>query len=510
MDAREQLEAVIAFLKSSAAGEMGQSAVERTIQQRSTDIMRLLLQGFIDSFGSGEAAEPVVGRSGVEHRQQRMHTRALESTFGTVSVSRSGYPGDGLESLHPLDGRLNLPPELYSHELQRQVVQEVSKGSFEEAIHSVAGRTKGEMPKRQARESVIRAAQDFETFYAQRTAQAAEAGAGSAVVVLSTDGKGVPMRFEDLREQTRKAAAGKPRHKLKGRRSKGEKRHRKRMATVAVVYTVDRFVRTPEQVIEECARAQKDAAQRKPRPRPENKRVWASLEKEAKEVVGQAFEEAQRRDPHQQRQWVGVVDGNKPQLGYLRKGARALGVALTIVLDIVHVREYLWKAGLCFHQEGSAELEQWVNRRCLEVLRGRAGSVAGGMRRSATLRNLDPKQRAAVDVCARYFRSNARYMHYDRYLAQGLPIASGAVEGACGHLVKDRMEITGARWGLPTAEAVLRLRALRSSGDFDEYWQFHEAQERERNHAQRYANGRVPEIRVPTELRHPTHLKAVK
>jgi len=85
-------------------------------------------------------------------------------------------------------------------------------------------------------------------------------------------------------------------------------------------------------------------------------------------------------------------------------------------------------------------------------------------------------------------------VHCDVYLAEGLPIATGVIEGACRHLVRDRMEITGARWRLQKAEAVLRLRALRSSGDFEQYWEFHEQQEALRNHAAHYDGGQLPAV----------------
>jgi hypothetical protein len=64
-------------------------------------------------------------------------------------------------------------------------------------------------------------------------------------------------------------------------------------------------------------------------------------------------------------------------------------------------------------------------------------------------------------------------MKYDEYLAKGYPIGTGVVEAACGHLVKDRMEISGARWGIEGAEAILRLRSIVKSGDWDAYWNFY-------------------------------------
>ena len=129
--------------------------------------------------------------------------------------------------------------------------------------------------------------------------------------------------------------------------------------------------------------------------------------------------------------------------------------------------------------------------------------VAAGMRRSATRRELSAAERKPVDDCARYLLNHKAYLRYHEYLEAGLPIATGVVEGACRHLVKDRMDVTGARWSLAGAEAVLRLRALRASGDFEEYWRFHEQQEYQRNHADRYADGQG----VPLKGR---HLRRVK
>jgi hypothetical protein len=209
-------------------------------------------------------------------------------------------------------------------------------------------------------------------------------------------------------------------------------------------------------------------------------------------VIADAFAEAHRRDPAQTKRWVAVVDGSDPQLARLAKTAqRSGGVPLTIVLDVMHVAEYLWSASLAFHAEDSPERETWVSERLLAVLEGRASGVAAGMRRSATRRALAAAERTAVDAGARYLLNHKAFLRYHEYLAAGFPIASGVIEGACRHLVKDRMDVTGARWSLAGAEAVLQLRALRASGDFDAYWQFHEQQEYARTHAARYQDGKV-------------------
>ena len=197
-------------------------------------------------------------------------------------------------------------------------------------------------------------------------------------------------------------------------------------------------------------------------------------------------------------------------ISVLRRLAKHKGLDLTIIVDLIHVSEYLWDAGRAFHPEAGPELESWVQHHLLEILRGKAGLVAGGMRRSATRRRLLGATRKPVDACARYLLAYAPYLNYHRYLAQGLPIGTGVIEGACRHLVKDRMAVTGARWSLTGAEAVLRLRALRSSHDFDQYWTFHEAQEYQRNHQARYLGGIVPPTLSPPLTRKRDHLKVIK
>lgn len=496
--AKQDFEAIIRELLAPETAQLSHSALERLLCERGQELMRKLFQAHLDARGTGEAAAPVRGADGIDRADARLHERGLSTVFGEVRVRRTGYGADGFDSLHPLDAELNLPPEQYSFGLRRKAALEAAKGSFDETVASLARETGTPVPKRQVEELVQRTAVDFDAFYAQRSPPLPSTT--SSVLVITADAKGVVMRPADLREATRKAAA-KRQHKLDRRLSKGEKRHAKRMATVAAVYTVAPFVRTPEQVARLLAPVH--AADESKRPRPENKRVWASLEKDAEQVLEEAFAEAERRDPDHHKTWVAVVDGNETQLEALQALARRHQVSLTIVVDLIHVCEYLWDAALCFHAEGDPAREEWVQERLMRTLCGNASQVAAGMRRSATFRGLAPKAREAVDDGADYLLKYTRYLRYDAYLRRGLPIATGVIEGACRHLVKDRMDVTGARWSLAGAEAVLRLRALRASDDFAEYWKFHEQQEYQRNHAQRYHRGHVVPVRKQ-------HLRRIK
>jgi hypothetical protein len=489
-------ERLVATVDNREAERMDQSDMERLLAEQGSEVLRQLLQDWVAKRAAAEVPEPVVDAEGRERTRKRVHTRELETIFGTVTVERTGYGAPGEESLHPLDAALNLPEERYSLEVRRRAAIEASKSSFDETVETLACYTAAHVPKRQVEELVQRAAQDFDAFYESRRQDLPEPthAAEGSLLVITTDGKGVVMKKEDLRPATRKAAEKKPTSTLRTRLTRGEKRNRKRMATVAAVYTITPYVRKPAQVLAALQREQERLADRQPRPRPEEKRVWASVEKDAAQVVEEAFHDAFDRDPDASKTWVGVVDGQEAQLALLESMAEKYGVKPTIVLDIFHVLEYVWKAGRAFCVEGGRELEEWVFERVGRILEGHATRVAAGMRRSATKRKLSRTRRAPVDTCANYLLKYQDYLAYDQYLAAGFPIATGVIEGACRHLVNDRLGITGARWRLTSAEAVLRLRSLRSSGDFDEYWRFHEAREHERNHQARYAGRPVSDL----------------
>jgi hypothetical protein len=491
---RAKFESLVCELRSPKTAALTHSEVERMLGREGIELMRQMFQAFLTSLGDGQADGPVQGAEGAERTHLRLEGRNMMTSFGPVRIERMGYGSRETKPLRPLDAELNLPRGLYSLPVQQRVAEEAAKVSFDETVAAISRTSGAQVPKRQAEELVIRAAQDFDGYYAQveRSAALASEQSGS-VLVITTDGKGVVMRTEDLRAKTRRKAERRER-KLTNRLCKGEKPNAKRMAQVAAVYTVGPFVRSPDQILGELA-AVRDAGTR--RPRPEHKRTWASLKRTPYEVIEEAYLEAERRDPGRQKNWVGLVDGNPDQLEMVRAAAKRHGVVVTTIVDFIHALEYVWRAGRALVGEASPELEGWVQERALRLLCNEGSQVAAGIRRAATLNGLTGWRRKAADRCANYLLTNKASMKYADYLRQGLPIATGVIEGACRHLVKDRMDLTGARWRLDRAEAVLQLRALRASGDFDAYWAFHEQQELLRNHLRHYIGQQVPPTRRP-------------
>ena len=488
---REAFENMVTRLNSDEVRKFDHAQVERLVEREGREVLRQLVQDHLDVRGDGAASEVVEGEDGVARTHRRLRSRPLRTLFGPVTLTRQCYGARGHDGRAPADAQLNMPMGTYSLGVRRRAATEAGKVSFDAVVESLATTTGAPVPKRQAEELAQRAAMDFEAFYEQR--KPATTASSADILVLTTDAKGVVMRTQDLREATRKAAeASGP--KLDKRRTKGEKAGRKRMAQVASVYTVGRFVRTTEDVVGELHTSEATPTTTK-RPKLEHKRVWASITRGPEEVILQAFDEAARRDPVRKKDWVALVDGNELQLEAIMACVPSSKTTVTIIIDLIHVLEYLWKAGHAIHGEGKPQTQEWVTKRLRYLLDGvDAHTVAAGIRRSATKRGIDKSRRERVETCARYLCKYAEHLRYAEYLAAGYPIATGVIEGACRHLVKDRMDITGARWSLEGAEAVLRLRALQASGDFDAYWRFHEQRELERNHLARYANGRAPEL----------------
>jgi len=492
---RAAFEAGVAALSGDDAGDLDHGKVEERARARGDEFVRALIQDHLDLRTEREkaAVEPMCGADGEERTEVRPSSRPLGTLYGTVVVHRVALVKHGVSGgLRPLDAHLNLPEGLYSQGVQREVAWGVAQGSYETTIDNLRRTTRTTIAKRQAEDLAVKITGDFEEFYLERPVHAEKR---KHLMVLTFDGSGVVMRPEGLRPETRKRAkkgGRKPsvaESAASGRRRDDDRKNRKRMAEVAAVYSLEAVGRTPADVMRELRRI----GPREVRPEAQNKRVWASLERSIVDVVDSAFYEALHRDEAKVRRWVAVVDGNADQIAAIDRMAWNAGVTVTIVIDFIHVLGYLWKAGKALNDD--AEVDAWVDERAESILNGKASVVAAGMRRAATRRGLSKKERKAIDACADYLLNHKAYLRYHEYLRDGLPIATGVIEGACRSLVQDRMDITGARWGLPGGEGVLKLRSLRASGDLDAYLAFHWQRELERNHLQHYDEQELVELR---------------
>ncbi|MFC4472487.1 ISKra4 family transposase [Streptomyces xiangluensis] len=476
-------ETLMCTLSGSDASAWTHAELEERLDVAGRELLRQLLQDHLDLRARleeeevrGSGGPPVTGPEGqVRPWRETGHSRWLASVFGLVRVTRVAHRGRGLGNVHPADVALSLPAGRHSMGLRRLAVTEAVRGSFDQAHDAVERRCGKVLGKRRLEELVVAAAVDVDDFYRTRIPVPCSR---EMPLVVQVDGKGVVMRPEALREATRRAAA-KAATGHRGRLAPGEKPNRKRMATVACVFDTRPAPRRPHDVIHPPGGRSGERPAR-PGPRAENKWCTASLIRPPEQVIADAFDQAEARHPRHLRPWVVLVDGARHQLDLITAETDRRGVTVHMLLDFVHVAEYVWAAAHAFHKPGTTEAEAWAADHLTAILAGHAARTAHAMTAQATWERLSTARREAVDACHRYLTGHLDQLRYDTALASGWPIATGAVEGACRHLIADRLDITGARWGLPGAEAVLRLRAIVSNGDLNPYWGFHTAREHER------------------------------
>jgi hypothetical protein len=435
--------------------------VERELWEVALQLGRRSLTALFAACGPGDLGATLTLPDGQEvQRLEKLHTRRYVSIFGEFTLARTVYgsrEGQTL-ALVPLDNRLQLPESVFSYVLQdwdQSLAMEQAFGQVSQTIERM-------LHLRQSVDSLEgmnrQMAQDVGWFRElQVTPPPAEEG---PIVVLTADCTGVV-----IRGQGSPTVCG-------GQRPAGQRANQKRMATVGAVYTVEPYVRTADEVV--AALFRDPDYQPRPRPEPRHKHIWASLpvtEPQPCRSIDVVFTwlqwEFAQRNPHLQRPTVRLCDG---QEALWQACAEYLPETNAVdILEVLHVTPRVWEAAKLLLGTRSPEVVPFVRRRLTQILEGKVETVIRALRRQTAQRGLRGVQKKALARICRYFHKNRSRMRYDEYLRQGYPIASGVIEGACRHLIKDRMERAGMHWTPEGAQAMLNLRSVHIGGHWQAY-----------------------------------------
>jgi hypothetical protein len=470
LKARHQFDALRDYVDRAARDGQRIDAVERELFRQLLGLGHSLLSAFVAQQGDGDLGPQAEVPDGhVARRLPDHHDRRYVSVFGELTIARVVYgsrEGQRIERA-PLDERLGLPVGDFSYVLEDWSQRLCLKESFAEAGQSL-GMLLCLKPGARTLEHMSRAVAGYAPAFQDTLPVPPPEGEGPLLVVTA-DGKGVPMR--------RPPQEGpKPHH----RRTKGEKANKKQMACVGAVYTIEPFVRTADDILDEVLRDERAGD----RPEPQHKHVWADMTRQAggetvhaKEALFARLEvEATARNSGHDRPVICLMDGERALWDMQREHfSRAVGI-----LDLFHVLERLWAVAHCSHTEGSDGARRYVEERLRDLLQGRVGYVIAGLRRRLNGGKLSGPSRKVIRSAVEYLANNREHMRYDEYLAKGYPIGSGVAEGACRHLVKDRMEQTGMRWTVEGAQAMLHVRALYLNGQWSEFLEYRVEQEQSR------------------------------
>jgi hypothetical protein len=472
--------------------------LERGVFRKVLEIGLAAVKMFVAMHGTGDVGPAYAPAGGKElARQPRTKCREYESVFGTLEIERTVYTrGNKQRELAPLDAMLALPEGKFSYFLQ-DLAQMLGVDLAWEKDREVLDRLLGRSIPVDSLERMSRhMAEGMFEYQEQREFPAANQEGD--LFVASGDGKGIPMRKERPLDEPASC-------RLLPASQRGPLPGRKQMSMVGTLYSVDRFVRTPEDVLralfrEDPAAGEGPALPEKLRPRPVGKHVWAALDEEVLDEDGAPFtysaahatfgwlaDEHRLRDPRRRRPLVRLMDGEQRLWEtadvYLPLGGHP---ADADILDVLHVSQHLWKVAGVFEAHRKRQ-ETFLREQLGRVLHGGVRGVIQGLRSLATRRKLRGTARKTVDAVCGYFERNAGRMQYDDYLKKGYPIASGAIEGACRHLVKDRLERTGMRWVRDGAQAMLDLRSAWLNDEWDAYQTHYVEREIQRLHPDRHS-----------------------
>jgi hypothetical protein len=484
-EAQSHLGGMVQSLRQAALDGTAAHEVERSLFQQLLHLGHLLFGSFLALVGPGDIGPTAILDDGREVRRlDGPHSRRLLTVFGVFSLSRCVYAerqGQKIE-LAPTDGRLQLPESELSYLLQewdQMLGVEHAFGKVGETLLSI-------LRLKQSVDTLERNNQHMaQTAPAFRDAQPpVDAALEGELLVVSEDNKGIPM----VRPVEEKPVGA--------HRKKGEKANKKQMACIGCVYSVDRHVRTPEDLAATLFR-DPDRPKQQP-PEAKQKRYWAELTREIEGEVlrGQDLvflrlgeEIERRRRPDQP--LIHLSDGQESlqtdRQVYLPEDAHTVDI-----LDLMHVLPRLWESAHLFHEEGSAAASDFVRARLLRVLRGEVKGVVRGLRQMGSVLGLKGTNKQRLSQLCGYLEKNQTRMQYHEYLKEGYPIATGVIEGACRHLIKDRMERAGMRWKVPGAQAMLELRTIYTNGDWEEFQQFRVGEETIRLYPHKQALEEVP------------------
>ena len=449
------------YLVDYVTGEASQSRtaceVELTLFRQLLALGAQLLRLFFVQRATVRPSEPIAP-DGTRLKYQEKRQTTYFSVFGKVRFRRHYFHAPGQKGICPLDAELSLPSRCYSDLLRDWAEYCTTNESYDESLR-VLKHILGLSISKQALETAVQEdAVDVEAFYEQKAAPSPETE--GSILVIQADGKGVPM----VRDQPVDQPA---------RLGKGQKRTKKKESVVTAIYTIEPYPRTPQWVADahmrdiEGNKEPERTSTQPQRPAPVGKEVRATM-KGKDFALGRLVGRVGQREGGHIQQRAALTDGAEA----LQDRILSKFPDFELILDIIHVSGYLWDAANAHLGETHLDRTAWVKEQLLLILSGKTTAVIQTLESLVQGPTTSTAQRKVLNTTIGYYRRNLPYMHYDRYLDRGWPISSGVVEGACGHLVKDRMEQSGMRWTRLGAQAILELRAARVNDDWDAYQHF--------------------------------------
>ena len=460
---REELENLLELVMDDSEERRTADQVERSLWKRVLVLGRMLMQLFFSVQSEREAKHKRLEIAGKRYEHGGQPSRQYVSLFGSVEVKRHYYWKKGVGGKHPLDEELSLPERIYSDCVQELMGAMAVWIPQDKTLELIEAWLELSIPKKSLQDSTADQAASVAAYYAQQAAP--EIAEQDTILVVTADGKGIPMTRQDSPPP-------------EARRGRGQKKTAKKEATVSAVYTISPYNRSSDDIMRALLPRQVlDATVQSARPTPTGKRVFGTLAGQ-ETAFEHIVEQVDQRDNSQLIHHVALTDGDRG----LKKQVHKSLPHFTLIIDIMHVVEYLWEAANTLLGETHFMRETWMHDALRCLLEDDLDRLLNHLEQHRLC--VSKRKSTVLNKVIKYLRNNRDHMDYQSYLAHGYPIGTGVIEGACRHLVKDRFERAGMRWSKDGAQVMLDLRATHLNGDWVDFQKFR----RHQDHTQRYGS----------------------
>ena len=454
LKANTKLEQIIEFIKNKS--ELFEAhQVEEYILQELLSVGKSLLSGYFTGVSQNNVGISVINSENKELKRHENKTREYFSVFGKIKVKRQIYWKKGEKRVVPLDYHCNLPEQSYSYFLQ-DIINDISvDNTFAQTQKKLKKLFNINIGERQIEELPSTTDAYCTSYLEQKEPPKSEIE--GELQIMEFDGKGVPIIKKDAAN-------------IKSRQGKGEKRQKKKEALIGVSYTVDKRIRSAEEIVkhliypEQCS----EKNEKEKSIKAQNVLRFGSLKMPKTDVVKLIENDAIKRNIDDKKEIVILLDGSLYQEKIVRASLTRIE-KYTVVLDIIHVIEYLYEAAHALYSEKGKEVKKYVYELLLRILQGKVGGVIGGLKQTLKKRDLSENKVKTIEKVIRYLSNHKDNMQYNQYIKKGYPIATGVVESTCKQLVIGRMEGAGMKWSLDRAESMLFMRSISKSEQWEEF-----------------------------------------
>jgi len=412
-------------------------------------------------------------------KQSGNRTRGYLSLFGRLDFTRPSFHSNQRGLLYLVDEHLDIPRVLWSYNIQELVSSNSTQTNFRESVQTMNSLLGLGLNGTSSERSINHLGQTVDAYYSQKRI---EKPLGPVFFCASFDGKGVPKIKPIDKTKSRETK----------RLNKGEKRGIKQMATVGVI---SHFEPKPRE-IGDVIKGLMEYKTSKSKEESEHSRVKTNDNRWHQDIHRRAFLADQDKSidygisriksmiSHPQSRIVVPIDAGIGLEDKVLLSLKKYGLAdklAAIILDIIHVSEYVWDCANAVLGEGSNLRTDWVREMLEDLLNSKTKQVIEDLKKIVAKTDLSKNKKEKIQKAITYFTNHQHKMDYKTYIEKGYPVSSALVESNCKHLVKDRMELSGMRWSSNGAQNMMDMRAVKLNGDLPHFINFIERKNRKIN-----------------------------